>query len=204
MGKLLRPIGEAAGVAAPAAPAQAALKEIIFETASTVSRSCLTSASLSAGSISPARPRMLSVKATSRLLPKTGAARAFGQTRATFDGPDRMRRENGFRQDRSLMRSGHFTGVPTLALEDSLVCVSAGPLRDRSRERLSTADLAIAYLYRHLIKSAKRVRDGGEPLGFGVSLANIVGVNAKLKPDEDWRKLVAGHYQVAPLSAAVG
>ena len=73
-----------------------------------------------------------------------------------------MRRENGFRQDRAMMRAGHFTGVPTLALEDSLVCVSAGPLRDRSKERLSTADLAIAHLYRHLIKSAKRVRDGGD------------------------------------------
>jgi phthalate 4,5-dioxygenase len=127
---------------------------------------------------------------------------AYGQTRATFDGPGRMRRENGFRQDRALMRAGHFTGVPALALEDSLVCVSAGPLRDRSKERLSTADLAIAHLYRYLIKSAKRVRDGGKPLGYGVSLAHVVGTNARLEPGEDWRKLVPGHYKVRPLVAA--
>ena len=122
---------------------------------------------------------------------------AYGQTRATFGGPNTPSRANNFRQDRELMRRGHFTGVPTLALEDTLVCVSAGPLRDRSREKLATVDLAIAHFYRHLLKTAKRVRDGGEPIGQGVSVATIRGVNASVDPSVDWRSLVPQHYAVA-------
>ncbi len=94
------------------------------------------------------------------------------------------------------MREGHFTGVPTLALEDTLVCVSAGPLRDRSKEKLATVDLAIVHFYRHLIKTAKQVREGGEPLGYDVSVATITGVNASVDPAVDWRSLVPRHYEV--------
>lgn len=121
---------------------------------------------------------------------------AYGQTRATFDGPNRPNRANGFRQDRNMMREGHFTGVPTLVLEDTLVCVSAGSLRDRVVEKLAPADMAIAHLYRHLIKSAKRVQDGGEPLGLNVSVATVRGVNASVDPSVDWRSLVPDHYTV--------
>ena len=119
---------------------------------------------------------------------------AYGQTRKTFGGPNSLSRSNGFRQDRDKIRAGHFTGVPTLALEDSLVCASQGPLRDRSREKLANVDIAIVHFYRHLLKSAKQVRDGGEPLGSGVSVAKIRGVNARVDPETDWRSLVPDHY----------
>ncbi len=121
---------------------------------------------------------------------------AYGQTRKTFGGPNTPSRANGFRQDRAAMREGHFTGVPTLALEDTLVCVSAGPLRDRSKEKLATVDMAIVHFYRHSIKTAKLVRDGGEPLGLGVSVRGITGLNASVAAGTDWRTLVPHHYAI--------
>lgn len=127
---------------------------------------------------------------------------AYGQTRQTFGGPNTPSRANGFRQDRELMRKGHFTGVPTLALEDTLVCVSGGPIRDRSKEKLAVVDVAIGQLFRHLIRSAKQVRDGGVPLGYGVSAAKITGLNAQVDASTDWRSLVPHHYEVERQMAA--
>src|SRR3546814_10275695 len=77
-------------------------------------------------------------------------------TRATGVSPDRPRRENNFLQDRDAMRRGHFTGFPNFTQEDAAVSTSGGPIRDRSREMLSHADVAIARLYRSLLKSAQR------------------------------------------------
>jgi phenylpropionate dioxygenase-like ring-hydroxylating dioxygenase large terminal subunit len=121
---------------------------------------------------------------------------AYGQTRKTFGGPNTPSRANGFRQDREAMRRGHFSGVPTLVLEDTLVCVSAGPLRDRSKEKLATVDLAIVHFYRHLIKTANQVKGGGLPLGHGVSVAAITGLNASVDPSIDWKSLVPHHYGI--------
>ena len=120
----------------------------------------------------------------------------FGQTRATFDGPNAMRRDNRWGQDRDMIRAGHQSGVPTLALEDSLVCVSAGPLRDRSEEHLAGVDLAIAQFYRVLLKMARQARDGQDPVGLGVSVAKVRGTNASLDPKQGWRELVPQHAEV--------
>lgn len=125
---------------------------------------------------------------------------AFGQTRRTFGGPNTPARLNGFRQDRAMMNKGHFSGVPTIALEDSLVTMSVGPLRDRSQEKLSSADVAIMHFYRSLLKSAKQVRDGGKPVGYGLSLAKLRGASASLEPGTEWRSLVPDHFRVNPIS----
>ena len=117
----------------------------------------------------------------------------FGQTRDTFGGPNTMRRENRWGQDREMIQAGHQSGVPTLALEDSLVCASAGPLRDRSNEHLAGADLAIAQMYRILIRMARQGRDGQDPVGLGVSMAEIRGTNASVDPSVEWRSLVRQH-----------
>lgn len=126
----------------------------------------------------------------------------YGQTRASFGGPNTMRRDNRWGQDRALMREGHFSGVPTLALEDSLVCLSAGPLRDRSVEYLAGVDAAIALLYRVLLKNARLAREGREPIGHGRSVTKLRGVNASLEPGSEWRRLVPDHEPArAPLRA---
>jgi phenylpropionate dioxygenase-like ring-hydroxylating dioxygenase large terminal subunit len=114
----------------------------------------------------------------------------YGHTRATFGTSARASRENGWHQDRVRMGEGHFTGAPTLFLEDVLVCMSAGPLRSRSRELLTPADSAVASLYRLLIRSARAAADGQPPIGSGVSIAEVRGVNKSLPLDSDWRSLL--------------
>lgn len=118
---------------------------------------------------------------------------AYGQTRRTFGGPNGVNRANGYRQDRALMRAGHFTGVPSIALDDSIVAISSGPIRDRRHQIISSADIAIAHLYACLLKSAKQARDGMIPFGTGISVAKLRGVPATLEPGVNWRTLVPDH-----------
>ena len=105
----------------------------------------------------------------------------------------RPQRANGFRQDRAAMRAGHFTGLPSLTPEDLVVAVSGGGIRDRRQEHLSTADAAIARMYRVLLKSARQVREGGKPVAYGQSVAHLRGRRVTLPQDADWRSLVPDH-----------
>jgi len=114
----------------------------------------------------------------------------YGHTRATFGTPARASRENLWHQDRERMRGGHFSGAPVLLLDDVLVCMSAGPLRSRSRELLTPADAAVASLYRLFIRSARAVAEGGVPIGVGVSVADVRGVHDSLPLDADWHSLL--------------
>lgn len=117
----------------------------------------------------------------------------FGMTRNTCDLPDRPSRFNNFKQDRGAIRRGHFTGLPGFSQEDAAVSMSGGPLRDRSKEMLSVADLAIVRMYKVLLANARSVQDGNEPAPFPENLREIVGASGVLKPGEPWRSLVPKH-----------
>ena len=56
--------------------------------------------------------------------------------------------------------------------------MSAGPIRDRSKETLSIADVALPKLYRALTTCAKEAAEGHDPLGLHADTTNIVGVSA--------------------------
>lgn len=92
------------------------------------------------------------------------------------------------------MRSGRtFSGLPGLVQEDMAVSVGSGPIRDRSKEMLSAADNAVSRLYRVLINSARRVKDGGDPIGVDPSIDTraIRGTSAVLAPGQAWQSLLA-------------
>ena len=92
------------------------------------------------------------------------------------------------------MRSGEsFTGVAGLIEEDLVVSVSAGPIRDRSREMLSSADIAVGLLYRVLLKCARRADEGAELPGTRFDAQRIRGTQATLQEGESWRRLVPHH-----------
>jgi phenylpropionate dioxygenase-like ring-hydroxylating dioxygenase large terminal subunit len=117
----------------------------------------------------------------------------FGMTRQSFYSVDRPSRGNGFRQDREMVRAGHHTGIPSFVQEDAIVCVSCGGVRDRSYEHLGTADMAIAQMYRTLLKSARQVADGGKPIAYDLSVASIRGARVTLPVGTDWRTAVPGN-----------
>ena len=92
------------------------------------------------------------------------------------------------------MRSGEsFTGVAGLIEEDLVVSVSAGPIRDRSREMLSSADLAVGLLYRVLLKCARAVATDDVLPGAHFDAQRIRGTQGVLQADESWRHLVPHH-----------
>ncbi|WP_313805609.1 Rieske 2Fe-2S domain-containing protein [Sphingobium sp.] len=117
----------------------------------------------------------------------------YGMTRKSFYTQAAGSRANGFRQDRAQVRAGHHTGMGSFVQEDALICVSAGGLRDREYEHLAPADMAIAQMYRVLLKSAKQVAAGGKPIAHQMSVASLRGGRFSVPVGTDWRTLVPGN-----------
>ena len=121
---------------------------------------------------------------------------AFGISRRTASQPGAPALANRFGQNREGMRAGRtFSGLPGIIAEDMAVSVSSGHIRDRSHERLSTADAAIQRLYRTLLGLARSVEHGETPIGLAPDVVDerIAGVHGMLAPDQPWQSLTPGH-----------
>jgi phthalate 4,5-dioxygenase len=118
---------------------------------------------------------------------------AYGLSLKTCDTAQAASRANNFLQDREAQRRGHFTGLPSFTQEDAAVSMSAGPIRDRSKELLSTADVALPRLYRALLTCARQASAGQDPLALHADTAHIVGASGPLAPGAHWRTLVPTH-----------
>lgn len=117
----------------------------------------------------------------------------YGMTRQSFYTNARGSRANGFLQDRAQMRAGHHSGLGSFVQEDALICMSSGGIRSREYEHLGTADMAIAQMYRTLLKSAKQVEQGGKPVAYQMSVAKLRGGRFSLPVGTDWRTVVPGN-----------
>jgi phthalate 4,5-dioxygenase len=125
--------------------------------------------------------------------------RAYG---IALDSSEQSRpgRHNRFHQDRSAVREGRsFTGITGLIEEDVAVSVSGGPIRDRSTQMLSVADLAVGRLYRVYLDCVRRVAAGEAPLGLyaGAKPDRARGASGQIGPGGDWRSLVPEHQRPA-------
>ena len=79
-------------------------------------------------------------------------------------------RANRWGQDRELMKAGHFTGFGrTLLEEDAAVQTSMGPILDRTKENLSTGDVAVAYARRLLLGAISDAEAGKRPPGSALA-----------------------------------
>jgi hypothetical protein len=75
-------------------------------------------------------------------------------------------RSNAWGQDRALMSAGHFTGFGrSLLEEDAVIQTSMGPILDRSKETLSSSDIAVAHARRRLLDAVKAAEAGELPPG---------------------------------------
>lgn len=122
--------------------------------------------------------------------------RRFHLSPATLGRGDYPQRSNYFHQDRAAMREGRsWSGVSSLTMEDTMVCVSPGAIRNRARETLSTADIAITRLYRALLGAvdAQQVAP--------VDWLQSRGFSAELQPGQDWRELLPGS-QLVPRASS--
>ena len=127
---------------------------------------------------------------------------AYGLSLRTCDSPQAACRANNFLQDRDAQRRGHFSGLPSFTQEDAAVSMSGGPIRDRSKEILCVADVALPKLYRALMTCAKQASAGQDPLGLHADTANIIGVSGKIAPGIHWRTLASQHKVIETATAA--
>jgi len=127
---------------------------------------------------------------------------AYGLSLRTCDSPQAACRANNFLQDRDAQRHGHFSGLPSFTQEDAAVSMSGGPIRDRSKEILCVADVALPKLYRALMTCAKQASAGQDPLGLHADTANIIGVSGKIAPGIHWRTLASQHKVIETATAA--
>ena len=74
-------------------------------------------------------------------------------------------RENHFFQDRELQKTETFSGVRGIREQDGCVTLGMGPIVDRTKEHLGTADMAVIALRRILLREAKQMQNGEEPFG---------------------------------------
>jgi phthalate 4,5-dioxygenase oxygenase subunit len=102
-------------------------------------------------------------------------------------------RSNRWGQDRELMNNGHFTGFDRSAIdEDAVVQVSMGPIVDRSKENLSSSDVAIAHTRRLILDTIASAQAGERPPGSALS-PGVVRIphpfDAVLDAGESWREV---------------
>ena len=121
---------------------------------------------------------------------------AFGITNETLGRNDRPNPRNNFFQDRDAMRRGEsWSGLPGLIEEDVAVSVSAGAIRSRGQEMLSSADVAVGRLYRSLLSCADAIEAGKAPPGQGVRIdwRGVVGTHGSVNSERPWRTLMPSH-----------
>jgi phenylpropionate dioxygenase-like ring-hydroxylating dioxygenase large terminal subunit len=102
-------------------------------------------------------------------------------------------RSNRWGQDRELIRAGHFTGFGrNLLEEDAAVQTSMGPILDRTKETLSSGDVAVAHA-RHMLLDALAAADAGHlPPGSALATERVRlpnALEAVLGENERWEDI---------------
>lgn len=88
-------------------------------------------------------------------------------------------RSNRWGQDRDLMNAGHSTGFGrTLLEEDVVVQTSMGPILDRTKENLSSGDVAVAQARRMLLDALRAAEAGKLPPGSALAPERVRMPNA--------------------------
>ncbi len=100
---------------------------------------------------------------------------------------------NKMGQDRARMKTS-WTGLPGVAFEDSVMGVAAGPICDRTKEHLVSADAAIVRVRKLLLECANLVSAGKDPIGADYQdCTKFAAFDHVLRPGERWQDLVPQH-----------
>lgn len=109
---------------------------------------------------------------------------------------------NKMGQDRTKMATS-WTSFPGVAFEDAVMGVAAGPITDRSKEHLVTADAAVVRVRRLLIEAAETVARGEMPRGSKhADCTGLAAPDQMIEPGVNWRDLVPQHTRAKPSTVA--
>ena len=104
---------------------------------------------------------------------RTGVGHGF-QSMLDYNGQtfhDNANEANRWTQSRSSMQAGHLTGFKNILYEDLAVIESMGPIADRTREYLGSADAAITRFRRILLEALRAQVNGVVPVGLDRELS---------------------------------
>jgi hypothetical protein len=118
----------------------------------------------------------------------------------TGDLPDRRNfaslagdRSNRWGQDRELMQQGHWSGLARSAIEeDTAVQTSMGPIVDRTKENLSSSDVAVAQTRRLILDTIAAHEAGALPPGSARTPGGVripPPFDAVLESGQSWGEL---------------
>ncbi|MBV9173577.1 MAG: Rieske 2Fe-2S domain-containing protein [Chloroflexi bacterium] len=100
--------------------------------------------------------------------------------------------DNDFQVDRDLQRTGRgpagYTGIESLLMQDAAMTTSMGPIFDRSKERLGSADAMVIQVRRRLLNAVKaHMERGVTPPGVDdPSVYQVRSGGVFLPADADW------------------
>jgi phthalate 4,5-dioxygenase len=97
-------------------------------------------------------------------------------------------KDNDYLMDRAAQRRGEsFSGIKGIAMQDSSLQESMGPIVDRTKENLVSTDNGIIMARRKLKKAVVALRDKGEPPpGVDPSHQRVRSASVVLPPDDPW------------------
>jgi len=75
----------------------------------------------------------------------------------------RANRHNDYLLDREVQRNSTFTGIRGIGVQDLAMTEGMGPIMDRRKEHLGTADLAIIRVRQKLLQATRDLQNGVEP-----------------------------------------
>ena len=98
--------------------------------------------------------------------------------------------ENDFLMNREVKRTRSFTGIPSVRLQDDAVITSMGPIMDRTKEHLGTADATIIRVRRRMLEAARAFRERGvtPPCADRPELYRVRSCQAILPKDRSWQE----------------
>ena len=108
---------------------------------------------------------------------------------------------NDFLMNRDVKRTKSFTGIPSVRLQDDAVITSMGPILDRTKEHLGTADAAVIRVRRRMLEAARGLRERGiTPPGVNnPELYRLRSCQAILPKDANWQDAMQDwHYARTP------
>ena len=124
-----------------------------------------------------------------------GVAPGFVPDPSDFTGL-RGDRSNRWGQDRDLIEAGHQTGFGrTLLEEDAVIQTSMGPILDRTKENLSSSDVAVAHARRMLLDALRAAEKGERPPGSALAPGRVRMPNALeavVEADARWEDVAQG------------
>lgn len=100
---------------------------------------------------------------------------------------------NDYLIDREMQKSVNFSGILRIREQDLMGTEAMGPVMDRTREHLGTADTAVIYYRRLLLKLARQLEHGIEPWAPAHGDAYRVRALDTLDAADELEPVLVGH-----------